>query len=163
MVMKEPPKANAEKTVLAAQERPIRPLTEQLILAAHLDIWPGNAAIVDFGIDSDRHLGALQFAIRNELVTAHELDAAMGSGAKLTEIAQRGDNPYGDAVFRTSWDDLCIKPDVGMSAGNPASDNERFTEILSGVNTGNHHDQFRMDATQRALSRMQGKDPEHEL
>src|SRR5262249_5908145 len=56
------------------QAQPVRPLTQQLIECCYLDIWPGNAAVVDFGIDSDRHLGALQFAIREELVTPQELD-----------------------------------------------------------------------------------------
>ena len=64
----------------------IRPLTKELIDCCYLDVWPGHTAIVDFGIDTDRHLGALQFAIREELVTPQELDAALGSGAKLTEI-----------------------------------------------------------------------------
>ena len=40
------------------QAQPVRPLTQQLIDCCYLDIWPGNAAVVDFGIDSDRHLGA---------------------------------------------------------------------------------------------------------
>jgi hypothetical protein len=90
--------------------RPVRPLTEQLIAAVLLDIWPGNAAIIDFGIDSDRHLGALQFAIKFGEVTPEELDLAMGDGAKLTEIVQRGDNPYRDVTFRTSWDKLSPEP-----------------------------------------------------
>ena len=88
----------------------IRPLTEQLIDAAIFDVWPSVATIVDFGIDSERHLGALQFAIRNDLVTPQELDAAMGSGEKLTEIAQRGDNPYHDVTFRTSCDKMSLEP-----------------------------------------------------
>jgi len=91
-------------------DRPVRPLTEELIAAAMLDVWPGIATVVDFGIDSERHLGALQFAIREELVTPQELDAAMGSGAKLTEIAQRGENPYRDVTFKTSWDGLPLEP-----------------------------------------------------
>jgi hypothetical protein len=34
----------------------------------------------------------------------------MGDGAKLTEIAQRGDNPYHDVSFRTSWDRMSPEP-----------------------------------------------------
>jgi hypothetical protein len=90
--------------------RPVRPLTEQLINAALLDVWPSIPAIVDFGIDSSSHLGALQYAIRYGEVTPQELDAAMGNGAKLTEIAQRGDNPYRDVTFRTSWDEMRLEP-----------------------------------------------------
>ena len=37
----------------------------------------------------------------------------MGSGEKLTEIAQRGDNPYRDVTFRTSWDNRALEPPDG--------------------------------------------------
>jgi hypothetical protein len=91
------------------QNRPVRPLTEQLIDAVLLDAWPGKAAIVDFGIDSTEHLGALQYAIKFGEVTPQELDAAMGNGAKLTEIVQRGENPYRDVTFHTSWDKMFLE------------------------------------------------------
>jgi hypothetical protein len=84
----------------------IRPLTQQLIECCQLDVWPGRATVIDFGIKTSSHLGALQYAIREELVTPQELDAAMGKGDKLTEIAQRGENPYRFVTFRTAWDDL---------------------------------------------------------
>ena len=95
----------------------IRPLTKELITCSLLDQWPGNAAVVDFGIDSERHLGALQFAIRNDLVMPQELDAAMGNGEKLTEIARRGDNPYRDVKFETSWDRMNSAPDSPSEGG----------------------------------------------
>ena len=88
------------------EQRPIRPLTQQLIECCQLDAWPSHATVVDFGIDSSSHLGAIQYALREELVTPQELDAAMGKGDKLTEIAQRGDNLYRDVTFKTSWDDM---------------------------------------------------------
>lgn len=91
-------------------DQPIRPLTQQLIDCCYLDTWPSIATIVDFGIDTGRHLGALQFAIREGLVTPQELDAATGNGPQLTEIAHRGQNPYGDVVFKTSWDGMPIEP-----------------------------------------------------
>lgn len=94
------------KKAEALDNPPVRPLTDDLINAALLDVWPKVPTIVDFGIDSDRHLGALQYAIKYGEVTAQELDAAMGDGAKLTEIIQRGDNPYRDVTFRTSWDEM---------------------------------------------------------
>jgi hypothetical protein len=87
----------------------IRPLTQQLIHSAIFDTWPGNAAVLDFGIDSDRHLGALHHAIRHGEVSPQELDAAMGSGAKLTEIVRRGKNPYCDVTFKTSWDLMSLE------------------------------------------------------
>lgn len=82
----------------------IRPLTRQLVECCRLDAWPGRAAVVDFGLDSSSHLGALQYAIRENLVSLEELDAAMGDGKKLTEIAQRGENPYRFVTFNTAWD-----------------------------------------------------------
>lgn len=86
----------------------IRPLTRELIDCCRLDVWPGYATVVDFGIDSSSHLGALQYAIRDGLVTPQELDAAMGNGVALTAIARRGDNPYGDVKFQTSWDEIAL-------------------------------------------------------
>ena len=35
----------------------------------------------------------------------------MGNGPKLTEIARRGQNPYRDVTFKTSWDEMCIEPE----------------------------------------------------
>ncbi len=107
------------------QDRPIRPLTQELIECCQLDVWPGMATVVDFGIDSSSHLGALQFAIREQLVTPQELDTAMGNGQKLTEIAQRGENPYRFVTFRTSWDEMRLEPD------EPARDpQDSFADIL---------------------------------
>ena len=92
-------------------DRSIRPLTQQLIECCQLDVWPGRATVIDFGLDTSSHLGALQYAIREELVTPQELDAAMGKGEKLTEIAQRGENPYRFVTFRTAWDDMPPEPE----------------------------------------------------
>jgi hypothetical protein len=112
-------------------DRVVRPLTQQVIDCAYFDVWPGNAAVVDFGIDSDRHLGALQFAIREGLVTPQELDAAVGNGEKLTEIAPRGDNPYRDVTFKTSWDEMGIEPESGGSGSEsaPAAQSSLHAEL----------------------------------
>ena len=113
------------------QASTVRPLTQQLIDCCQLDVWPGNAAVIDFGLDSSSHLGALQFAIREELVTPHELDAAMGKGEKLTEIARRGDNPYRDVTFKTSWDEIGIEPESGGggSESAPAAKSSLHAEL----------------------------------
>lgn len=111
----------------SAEQRngPVRPLTQELIECCKLDVWPGMATVVDFGIDSSSHLGALQFAIREKLVMPQELDAAMGNGQKLTEIAQRGENPYRFVTFKTSWDEMLPEPD------EPSRDpREAFAEIM---------------------------------
>lgn len=98
-----------------SDRRPVRPLTRHLIECCELDAWPSEATSMDFGLDSSSHLGAIQYAVREGLVTAEELDAAMGNGDRLTEIARRGENPYRFVEFRTVWDDMRIDPDPEMS------------------------------------------------
>ena len=67
--------------------------------------WPSPATCLDFGIRSDAHLGALQYAVVADGVTAEQLDEAMGRGDKLqTLISPR--NPYRYVTFRTDWDEL---------------------------------------------------------
>src|SRR5262249_31603712 len=94
----------------------IRPMTQHLIECCQLDIWPSHGTMIDFGIVSSEHLGALQFAIREELVTPEELDTAMGHGKALTEIARRGQNPYHFVAFKTAWDAIGVEPDPFLSA-----------------------------------------------
>lgn len=110
----------------------VRPLTQQLIQSAMFDTWPGNAAVMDFGIESDRHLGALHHAIRYGEVTPEELDAAMGNGEKLTEIAQRGNNPYGDVSFHTAWDDMPLEPEEPEPpASKPLPPDPELDQVIS--------------------------------
>ena len=65
------------------------------------------ACYVDFGLDDDltfiERFGALQQVVRKG-ATKEELDYALGSGAKLTELVQK----YGsDVIFpKTAWDIL---------------------------------------------------------
>lgn len=72
--------------------------TRELIDAMALDLIPSSATCEAFGIPDDdptEHFGALQWAWRRELVSGEELDAAIGNGPALTEIASRsaGDDP----------------------------------------------------------------------
>jgi hypothetical protein len=53
--------------------------------------------------------------------------------------------------------------DISLATANPASDKERFKEILTGTPAGQDYEQFRRDAIELALSRMQGKDRSREL
>jgi hypothetical protein len=87
----------------------IRPLTAQLVQCADLDQMPSMACCVDFGLDgpnAQEKFGALQYAINEGLVTAEELDEALGDGEALTAIARRGENPYKDVLFHTAWDEI---------------------------------------------------------
>ena len=86
----------------------MRPLTKELWKCATLDNMPGLACRVDFGIESPdevQKFGALQWAIKREQVSITELDSALGDGPLLTEIVNRGNNPYACEI-KTAWDGL---------------------------------------------------------
>jgi len=85
-------------------------VTENLYHSLMLDVWPGPAAIVDFGINSNSHLGALQHAVKHDDVTAEQLDSALGNGPKLTALITKT-NPYYGVTFKTSWDYLADEDD----------------------------------------------------
>ena len=91
-------------------ENQIRPLTHDLYNALLLDVWPTRAACIDFGILSEAHYGALQFAVNQEEVTVEQLHAALGKGAALQALISPR-NPYRDVTFRTAWDDLNPEPE----------------------------------------------------
>ena len=87
-----------------------RPL-DDLAMAQHLvdclrrDVWPSGATILDFGIESRRHLGALQHAVYAG-ATAYDLDRVMGIGWTITQLVRAARNqPYHDVEFRTVYDE----------------------------------------------------------
>lgn len=94
----------------------IRPLTKQLVEAMWMDVWPGFAAQVDFGLDGwgatgdrqqerQRRYEALYYPIREGEITEEQLDAALGSGPKLTELVNKcRHNPHKGIVFQTPYD-----------------------------------------------------------
>jgi hypothetical protein len=91
--------------------RAIRPATKNLVESVLLDVWPRNAAIVDFGIRSQEHLEALYYPLRHGEITPEQVDAALGNGRKLTELVNAAPhNPHKGIEFRTSWDDLHPEP-----------------------------------------------------
>jgi hypothetical protein len=61
--------------------------------------------VIDFGIESANHFGALQHAVCEDEVTPEQLDQALGHGAALTALI-RPENPYYGVVFKTVWDVL---------------------------------------------------------
>ena len=90
------------------QQRPLADLSmaEALVDSLMLDEWPSPAAVVDFGIDSTEHLGALQYAVRAG-VTAYDLDRVMGDGAAITRLVRSvPDQPYHETTFVTAYDGL---------------------------------------------------------
>jgi hypothetical protein len=69
------------------------------------DSWPSPATVVDFGIASERHLGALRYAARAG-VTAYDLDRVMGNGPAITRLVRSvPGQPLNDVEFHTAYDD----------------------------------------------------------
>jgi hypothetical protein len=90
-----------------------RPLAQHLYDCLLMDAWPRAAAVVDWGIDSPDHLGALQDAIRGG-ATAADLDAVCGDGPGITAMVADRQGPLGHrspslaaryhATFVTAYD-----------------------------------------------------------
>jgi hypothetical protein len=99
----------------------VRPVTRNLIESVMLDAWPRDAAIVDFGLDSQKHYEALYYPIRELEIMPAALDEALGHGGKLTELVREArSNPHRDVGFSTSWD-VVYGRDTGPPAGGRAS------------------------------------------
>lgn len=85
----------------------VRAVTQDLIDCMMLDVWPRNAAVCDFGLNSQEHYEALYYPIRAGEVSAEELDDALGDGKKLTQLARScKTNPHKNIVFKTPYDCL---------------------------------------------------------
>lgn len=85
----------------------VRPVTERMIQAVMLDIWPPASAICDFGLHTQQHYEAIYYPIREGEITPEQLDDALGNGPKLTALVARcGSNPHKDIVFETDYDFL---------------------------------------------------------
>ena len=69
-----------------------------------LDRWPSPATTIDYGIQSQEHLGALQHAVLAG-VTAYDLDRVMGDGPAITRLVRSiPDQPYAHVKFDTAYD-----------------------------------------------------------
>jgi hypothetical protein len=107
----------------------VREMTTNLVLALEVDIWPSLATCVDFGIKSEDHLGALQYAVREDGVSAEQLDAALGNGPEIQKLLSER-NPYRFVTFETDWDHLMKT----MNFGHP-----RWAEFAERVRTALRH------------------------
>lgn len=109
--------ANPDPGGFGNQLAEARGTTRGLVTAVLLDTWPSVAAITDFGLDSQRHYEALYHPIRNGELRPAVLDAAMGYGEKLTDLARGApSNPHKDIQFHTVWDDLLGRERPGAGA-----------------------------------------------
>lgn len=79
---------------------PVRPLAHETFEALMLDVWPGHAAVVDFGIADTAHYAALQEAVRSGKITEEGLDALLGDGPGLTAACGGG------VTFTTPYDGM---------------------------------------------------------
>ena len=71
-----------------------------------LDVRPHPDAVMEYGIASADHLGALQHAIAVG-VTAYDLDRVMGDGPAITRLVRSvPDQPYHAVEFETIFDRL---------------------------------------------------------
>ena len=89
------------------QPYPVRDVSREVYAAILADGWPSPAGVLDFGIDSPEHLGALQYEFRTGRVTVEQLDDALGWGPALTKLIGE-DNPYRGVTFKTEWDNLMV-------------------------------------------------------
>lgn len=81
-----------------------RPVTVNCYGSLMMDVWPGAAAICDFGLDTTDHYAALQGAIRNGCLAIEDLDAILGDGPAITAaVNAAGTNPKG-LTFTTAYD-----------------------------------------------------------
>jgi len=91
----------------ASDQRPLTDLTMAIGLVESLidDALPSPATIVDYGIDSRRHLRALRYVVR-EGVTAYDLDRVIGDGPAITRLVRSvPGQPEAGVDFRTVYDD----------------------------------------------------------
>jgi hypothetical protein len=114
-----------------------------------MDAWPSAAAVVDFGIDSQKHYEALCHPIREAEIMPQALDAAIGDGEKLTALVKNAaSNPYPDVTFRTS------RNVVPGRAGLNSAGRSAFQELLNGSRKDSAQENGRME--ERAIERERG-------
>src|SRR5579863_785527 len=116
---------------LAEEMGRVRPVTRDLIESVILDKWPNHAAVVDFGLDSQKHYEALYYAIREGEIWPLELDRALGHGRELTRLVREArSNPHPDVEFHTSWDAILGREPGGQAAhAEPIRGHEPEAEI----------------------------------
>jgi len=131
---------------------PIRHTTRNLIEAIWLDAWPRAGAIVDFGIDTQKHYEALFYGVREGEITPEALDAALGKGEKLTALARSArSNPHRDIRFTTSWDGLRDRPDAPESTGRESGRGFDEEPMLTGKEAEALHAEIRSGEATKPL------------
>lgn len=110
----------------------VRPVTRSLIDSILMDEWPSHAAVIDFGLDSQKHYEALYYPIRNAEIMPRALDEVLGHGERLTALVRSTpSNPHKDVEFHTSWDGIFGRPKPPGAMSEPEK-LKRTMERLSG-------------------------------
>ena len=82
-------------------------LADEVFDAMMMDIWPGSAAVVDFGLDDQRHYEALYYPILSGEITKLQLRKVAGKGPAITALVNRSrSNPHKGIKFVTSYDNM---------------------------------------------------------
>jgi hypothetical protein len=71
-----------------------------------LDVYPSQAACIDFGITSQKHYEALHHAVREDGVGPTELAHALGNGERIQDLISRTNPHFSSVTFETPWDNL---------------------------------------------------------
>lgn len=96
---------SAKNPFFSKELREAEPATRDLVISVLLDEWPNQAAVADFGIDSQMHYEALYYPIRNQEISPKQLNEALGSGQKITALVRDApSNPHKAIEFQTAWD-----------------------------------------------------------
>ena len=106
------------------QLRAVRPVTAHLVHSVLLDTWPNSPAVVDFGLESQKHYEALYYPI------PQPRDHAPCAGCRLGPRRETHgscpcaspSNPHKDVQFYTSWDAIHGRPGPGSTLSGTVGD-----------------------------------------
>src|SRR5581483_1385184 len=91
----------------ALADTQLRSSTRYLLESIYLGTKPRDAVVVDFGIDSAKHLYALAVPVLKGEITPRQLDQAVGNGAMLTNLARDAPSSVDQEIrFETRWHQL---------------------------------------------------------
>jgi hypothetical protein len=120
----------------------VRPVTRNLIESILWDAWPNQAAVIDFGLDSQKHYEALYYSIRAQEIMPVTLDRALGNGMEITALVRMApSNPHKDVEFYTSWDGIFGRP----KPAGAISEQEKLQRTLSHLGGGRDSNDFDME------------------
>ena len=83
----------------------MRESTRNLFRTIPLDELPSQSTVIDFGMETANHLGALQFAVIRDGVTLKKLDEVHGERPGIQGLIGSG-KYYGHVRSRIDWDDM---------------------------------------------------------